>query len=468
MYICKGCFCKKETNGICPRCGYDEKNYIVKKEISKPGTILLNRYLLGNCIKETDEYINYKAYDRVLDEEIIIQQKKQGIPESWYLNKLRWFCYFKDNPHLICLKNYIETNEKKYAIYEYLEGKALLEEKDISGQYITINTKDILEIKNQYKILDIDVDLQHEKERMNEFKENTCKETLFLREGSCLNRRYCIEKCIGQGGFGIVYLAYDEVLSRKVAIKEYMPMEWVERDAEDSSVQILSSAYVDDFKNGLKKFVNEAIYMAKLQKTSAVVNVYDIFFENETAYIVMEYVQGENIGNVRKVMEDFSYETARNIFITLLKIIRDIHEIGLIHGDISPGNIILDQFNQLRVIDFGSSHPIGTKPKSIGEMLIKAGYAAVEQYDEELPEREYTDIYQAAATFYYLITGEKPVESTKRLEKDILTKLFEVNIDIPEKDEKILMRALAVLPEERFRKIDEILEMYEINVNSVD
>ena len=101
-------------------------------------------------------------------------------------------------------------------------------------------------------------------------------------------------------------------------------------------------------------------------------------------------------------------------------------------------------------------------------MLIKAGYAAVEQYDEELPEREYTDIYQAAATFYYLITGEKPVESTKRLEKDILTKRFEVNIDIPEKDEKILMRALAVLPEERFRKIDEILEMYEINVNSVD
>ena len=79
------------------------------------------------------------------------------------------------------MKNYIETNEKKYAIYEYLEGKALLEEKDISGQYITINTKDILEIKNQYKILDIDVDLQHEKERMNEFKENTCKETLFLR-----------------------------------------------------------------------------------------------------------------------------------------------------------------------------------------------------------------------------------------------------------------------------------------------
>ena len=107
MYICKGCFCKKETNGICPRCGYDEKNYIVKKEISKPGTILLNRYLLGNCIKETDEYINYKAYDRVLDEEIIIQQKKQGIPESWYLNKLRWFCYFKDNPHLICLKKHV-------------------------------------------------------------------------------------------------------------------------------------------------------------------------------------------------------------------------------------------------------------------------------------------------------------------------------------------------------------------------
>lgn len=212
-------FLQKRNKWHLPRCGYDEKNYIVKKEISKPGTILLNRYLLGNCIKETDEYINYKAYDRVLDEEIIIQQKKQGIPESWYLNKLRWFCYFKDNPHLICLKNYIETNEKKYAIYEYLEGKALLEEKDISGQYITINTKDILEIKNQYKILDIDVDLQHEKERMNEFKENTCKETLFLREGSCLNRRYCIEKCIGQGGFGIVYLAYDEVLSRKVAIR---------------------------------------------------------------------------------------------------------------------------------------------------------------------------------------------------------------------------------------------------------
>ena len=468
MFICKGCFCKKETNGICPRCGYDEKNYIAKKEISKPGTILLNRYLLGNCIKETDEYINYKAYDRILDEEIMIQQKKQGIPESWYLNKLRWLCYFKDNPHLICLKNYIETDEKKYTVYEYLEGEMLLEEKDISGQYITINTRDILEIRNQYKILDMDVDLQYETEKMNEFRENTCEETLFLREGSCLNRRYCIETCIGHGGFGIVYLAYDEVLKRKIAIKEYMPMEWVERDAEDSSVQILSSAYVDDYKNGLKKFTNEAVYMAKLQKTSAVVNVYDIFFENETAYIVMEYVQGENIGNIRRVMEDFSYETARNIFITLLKIIRDIHEMGLLHGDISPGNIILDQFNQLRVIDFGSSHPIGTKAKSVGEMLVKAGYAAVEQYDEELPEREYTDIYQAAATFYHLITGEKPVESTKRLEKDILPKLSEVNVNIPEKDEKILMRALAVLPEERFRKVDEILEMYEINVKSVD
>ena len=67
--------------------------------------------------------------------------------------------------------------------------------------------------------------MQYETEKMNEFRENTCEETLFLREGSCLNRRYCIEKCIGQGGFGIVYLAYDEVLKRKIAIKEYMPME---------------------------------------------------------------------------------------------------------------------------------------------------------------------------------------------------------------------------------------------------
>ena len=468
MYICKGCFCKKETKGICPTCGYDEKNYIEKKEISKPGTILLNRYLLGNCIKETDTYINYKAYDRVLDEEIMIQQKKQGIPEAQYLNKLRWFCYFKDNPHLICLKNYIEAEEKKYAVYEYLEGKTLPVEKEISGQYISINTKNILEINDEFKILDIDVDLQYETKRTDKSQENICEEALFLKEGSCLNGRYCIEQGIGQGGFGIVYLAYDEVLNRKVAIKEYMPMEWVEREEEDSSVQILSAAYVDDYKIGLKKFTNEAIYMAKLQKTRPVVNVYDIFFENETAYIVMEYVQGENIGNIRKVMEDFSYETAKNIFITLLKIIRDIHEIGLLHGDISPGNIILDQFNQLRVIDFGSAHPIGTKPKSVGEMLIKAGYAAVEQYDEELPEREYTDIYQAAATFYYLITGEKPVESTKRLEKDILKKLSELDVNIPEKDEKILMKALAVLPEERPETVDKILEMYEINVKSVE
>ena len=139
MYICKGCFCKKETNGICPRCGYDEKNYIVKKEISKPGTILLNRYLLGNCIKETDEYINYKAYDRVLDEEIIIQQKKQGIPESWYLNKLRWFCYFKDNPQ-IAIQLLSAHREDPSEYVRKSVGNAL---RDISKKYPELISKEL-------------------------------------------------------------------------------------------------------------------------------------------------------------------------------------------------------------------------------------------------------------------------------------------------------------------------------------
>ena len=467
MYICKGCFYTKESDDICPMCGYDENAYIEQKGISKPGTILLNRFLIGNCIEETDKKINYKAYDRVLDEEIMLEQKKEGIPEAWFLNKLRWFCFFKNN-HLISLKNYIDIDEKKYAVYEYLEGKKLEEKEILYGQYITVDTQKVLELNNDYKIVDMDVDLEYQGSESISEEGSLFKEEIFLKEGSCLQARYYIKKCIGQGGFGIVYLGYDDVLKREIAIKEYMPMEWVERDEEDSSVQIVSSAFIDDYKNGLKKFANEAIYMAKMQQNKHVADVYDLFFENETAYIVMEYIQGENIGNIRKVMKDFSYQTAKDIFMTLLKVIRDIHEKGLLHGDISPGNIILDQYNQLKLIDFGSSHPIGSKAKTIGEMLIKAGYAAIEQYDEELPEMECTDIYQAAATFYYLITGNKPIESSKRLEEDSLQMPSELGICIPTEEEEILRKALSVMPEERFEKVKDLLQVYEINDENVN
>lgn len=175
----------------------------------------------------------------------------------------------------------------------------------------------------------------------------------------------------------------------------------------------------------------------------------------------MEYIEGENIGKFGKLIGGYPYEAAKDIFLNLLDALQDIHEKGIIHQYISPGNILLNKKNQLKIIDFGSAHVSGSRITSVAEMMIKPGYAAPEQYDEDYRSSVKTDIYQAAATFYTLITGKKPVDASQRWKEDTLLMPSELGIQIPRQEEEVLRQALEILPDKRIATISDLKKSFQ-------
>ncbi len=462
--ICKGCFGEKEEWQRCPHCGYGEGDPGKDAEAFEPGTVLGGRYLLGNVINASEQVLTYKGYDRLLDQIVFIRQKREDTTVESFLQKARWFSYFEHNKNIIDIYDYREIAGKCFMILQYVQPQKdqKVASESVQTENIGVKEEDILVSEDgEWYITDFEIEMPYKckmRKQTSKAKIEQDEASFFLPESYVLKERYEILEPLGKGGFGMTYLALDRVLERLVAIKEYMPSEWAIRDESDYCVEVVSSAVLEGYQKALANFRNEAVFMARLNDNPVVANVYDYFADNETAYIVMEYVEGENVGKFGKLIGGFQYEAAKDIFIKLLEAVKAIHEKGIVHEDISPGNIILNTENQLKMIDFGSAHQQGTGICSIAEMMIKPGYAAIEQYDEEYVADVRTDIYQAAATFYMLLTGEKPLEASDRWKEDTMKFPRELGVEMPEEEEAILRKALAVLPESRFSQIEEVMK----------
>lgn len=224
---------------------------------------------------------------------------------------------------------------------------------------------------------------------------------------------YRIKHVLGQGGFGITYLAHDTNLDEDVAIKEYLPIELAVREG-DFSVHPISEDKSGNFSWGLDRFINEARTLSKFKHPN-IVRVRSVFEENNTAYMVMEYEHGESLQEIltrRKTLEEAEL---LNILIPVLGGLDLVHQAGFIHRDIKPANIFIRKDGSPVLLDFGSARQsLGQMTKTLTS-LVSPGYAPFEQYYSKSDEQgPWTDIYGLGATLYRAIAGKTPQDAVDR------------------------------------------------------
>ena len=290
--------------------------------------------------------------------------------------------------------------------------------------------------------------------------ENERKYPVALRAGTVLNGRYIVGRVLGQGGFGITYLAWDTKLETRVAVKEFMPNEIATRVGTTVSVAVESRT--EDFTYGAERFQEEARTLAKFMGQPNIAGVTDYFDENDTSYFVMDYIEGISFKTyIANHGGKVSVDDALNVMIPVLRALTAVHAEGFIHRDVTPDNIYITKDGQVKLLDFGSArYSIGDKSKSL-DVILKVGYAPKEQYIRRSRQGPFTDVYSCAACFYAAITGYLPPESLERLEHDDLVPISQYGIEIPEYLDKAILKGLAVQPEDRFQSAAEFLEAIE-------
>ena len=276
-----------------------------------------------------------------------------------------------------------------------------------------------------------------------------------LSPGTILAGRYIIGKKLGMGGFGITYKAWDCKLETVMAIKEYFPSGLVNRLPNTSELIIVSHKHEQDFLYGKNRFVEEARNLAKFNSHPNIVNVFEYFEANNTAYIVMEFLEGKTIGEVVKEQNGLPlpYEQCVDIAVSLCTALRAIHKVDILHRDISPNNIMLCNDGKIKLFDFGAARfASGIESLTIE---VKPGFTPPEQYNRIDRQGPSTDIYALGATLYYALTGEIPVEATDRKRDHTLPPPEELNPGIPHHISETIMRAMAVEAQYRFHDVDD-------------
>ena len=226
---------------------------------------------------------------------------------------------------------------------------------------------------------------------------------------------YTIESVLGTGGFGITYLARDTTLGALVAIKEFLPHEIAVRDPKTSAVMPKPTRdAVRDYHWGLKNFVKEARALARFKHPN-IVRVARMLEANNTAYMVMEYEQGESLADyMKKSGSRLDEATLLRIFIPILNGLHAVHEAEMLHLDIKPENIYLRADGSPMLIDFGSARQAITGTGHVQRIALTHGYAPIEQYPDKGKPAANTDVYAIGASMYRCITGKRPDASVDR------------------------------------------------------
>ena len=280
-----------------------------------------------------------------------------------------------------------------------------------------------------------------------------------LKPYEVLNGRYLVGRVLGKGGFGITYIAMDMILERVVAIKEFFVQGYMYRDNSNStsiSISTTSGASEEEYyRINREKFEKEAKIIASLDDLPGIVKVYDFFYENETVYMVLEYLNGINFKEyTRKKGGRLPYKEVLSKTMAVMKSLQRLHENGIIHRDISPDNIMVMDTGTVKLLDFGGAK-IQANTALSSMVIAKKGYTPIEQYHTDGNQGPWTDVYAMAATIYYCICGQVPEESINRVENDNLKKPSELGIDISPEVEKVLFKALSIRSRDRYQTMAE-------------
>ena len=281
------------------------------------------------------------------------------------------------------------------------------------------------------------------------------EEAIHIQPGTLLYDRYIVGKVIGYGGFGVTYVGWDGKLEQKVAIKEYLPSEFSTRVPGATVVTVFEGEKREQYSSGLVKFVEEAKHLAKFQSEDGIVKVFDSFEENDTAYIIMEYLEGETLKDYLAREKVIDENKAVQMLMPIMQSLRAVHAEGLLHRDIAPDNIFITKDGEVKLIDFGASRYATTSYSRSLTVVIKPGYSPEEQYRSRGDQGAYTDVYAVAATLYKMITGVTPPDAMERRakaegqKKDILEEPHKINKNISINRENAILNAMNIRIEDR-------------------
>jgi len=275
------------------------------------------------------------------------------------------------------------------------------------------------------------------------------------------DKRYLVGTVVNFGGFGITYIGWDRMLKQKVAIKEFFPSQ------QDNPVTrvpgeniIMNPQQIEDlamFNKGKQRFIEEALVLAKFNKVPAIVSVLEWFEENNTVYMVMEFLEGQGLNEyvVSLLEKRIPYEEAIILITPVIEALEKVHEEGILHRDVSPDNIYMTKERNIRLIDFGAARH-SEKDESKTE-IVKFGYTPLEQYSHDGNQGSWTDVYALCATLYFMMTGIKPQEAADRAQEDGLKLPSELGIDIPKNIEQAILRGMAINYKLRIQTVNELL-----------
>ncbi len=265
-----------------------------------------------------------------------------------------------------------------------------------------------------------------------------------------LKRRYLIGGAIGEGGFGVTYLGKDTMNGVRVAVKEYYPSSLVGRNGLNLVPKSHDAAL--KFLQGKKRFTSEAKSMIEVRDLSGITGVLDFFGENNTVYIVMEYLDGVTLDKYFDAVGKLGFASAFRLLKPVLDALDGIHEAGFVHGDISPDNIMIMRSGECKLIDFGAAVHADVFGGS-RTVTLKKRYAPPEQYNAGMVLGRAADVYAAGVTLYYAVTHTLPPESTDRLVRDEIKWPSELGARITREEENALATALDPNKDGRFADV---------------
>lgn len=293
-------------------------------------------------------------------------------------------------------------------------------------------------------------------------EEDYVHDPMILPLGSILENRYIIGRCIGKGGFGITYLAYDKKLECKVAIKEYYPSNLVVRNTKNATVSVFDEQSEETFKGGADKFYDEARLVAQFNENPNVVSVHDFFYANDTAYFTMGFLKGMTLKEYIRENGPLSPEQVVCVANDISNALAIAHSLNVLHRDISPANIMICSDGIIKLLDFGAARHIVAEGSQNLSVILTRGFAPLEQYQKKGNQGPWTDIYALGGTLYNALTLDIMEDPMSRLEDD--SEYMSNKHNIEESLWQVIKKATELKREDRYQDIFE----FQRDINSLN
>jgi len=277
-----------------------------------------------------------------------------------------------------------------------------------------------------------------------------------------LHGRYLIGRILGQGGFGLTYIAWDNVLKIKVVVKEYFPMGMVMRGRGMSTdVQWNhSQANPEQIRQGYNSFLKEAQKMARVDQIASIVRVRDTFLDNETAYIIMDYVEGITLKQRLSKGGPMTFAQCLTLLCPMMEGLSKVHSQGIIHRDISPDNIMIQTDGSVKLLDLGAAKDMTDAGGQKSQLVAKKGFSPLEQYIDNGKIGPWTDVYALCATIYYCITGRLLPSALERMDNEQVVFPDAIANSLPPYVKNAFTDGLALRPERRIQSVEELLRRF--------